>query len=578
MRATEPAGLPREPPTSPLLTDRPSEPAKPRLGSRFGGRLDWFEAAALALFGAMSLWIVALDVWQVVAHSRVWTGTDGIYIVDQMQYLAWIRAASHHVLISNLFVLRGTPADYFQPAIAISGGLVAAGLAPWLALLLWKPVAVLLTFWAVRRLVRRSLPGRAARRAGLALCLFFGSFSVIYGSPGVVGDLFLSFLSWGYTFGLLALGTMLCALLAYERARSSQRPARRRTLAGLAALGATSSLLHPWQGELLILMLLGTEAFLWRRTGRRPPKPLMLALTVAATGLPLLYYIALGQTDESWQLARIASKHTFSSLTIALAVAPVALLALAAYRDRAHAFLELAVRLWPPAAVAIYLVSATNVSATPLHAFEGITIPLGILAVQGARRLGVGALRFAPALGTAVIALATVPAAVYELHAASRLVAPSGGNPNFIDRDEHRALQYLARDKANGGVLTRFYLGTVVPGLTGRRTFVGDCLWSQPHCGPRAEIAQMIFDGTLPAATTRAFVNATGARFVLADCQTRPDMAAVLAPVTESVHRFGCASVYTLVMGAEPAVPLAESRLHAALRATGRQQRGVQSG
>ena len=56
----------------------------------------------------------------------------------------------------------------------------------------------------------------------------------------------------------------------------------------------------------------------------------------------------------------------------------------------------------------------------------------------------------------------------------------------------------------------------------------------------------MIFDGSLPADATRSFVSQIGARFLLADCGTRSDMAAVLAPLTESVHRFGCAAVYEL--------------------------------
>ena len=65
----------------------------------------------------MSLWVLALDLYQVVVHGRVWTGTDGVYLVDQMQYLAWIQSASHHLLSANLFVLHGTPADYLQPAV-----------------------------------------------------------------------------------------------------------------------------------------------------------------------------------------------------------------------------------------------------------------------------------------------------------------------------------------------------------------------------------------------------------------------------------------------------------------------------
>src|SRR5437764_4972274 len=168
--------------------------------------LDRFDLSLLVALGVLSLWVVALDALQVVAHGRVWTGTDGVYLVDQMQYLAWIQSATHHALSANLFVLRGTPADYFQPAVTISAGLTSLGVAPWVTLLLWKPVAVLAAFFGFTLYVRRTTPGVWPRRAALVLALFFGSFTIVEGSFGVVGDLFAGFLSWGYTFGLLALG------------------------------------------------------------------------------------------------------------------------------------------------------------------------------------------------------------------------------------------------------------------------------------------------------------------------------------------------------------------------------------
>src|SRR5205807_436013 len=144
--------------------------------------LDRFELCVLFAFAAFSVWVLALDLWQVAINGREWTGTDGIYVVDQMQYVAWIREASHHLLASNLWVLRPTPADYFQPGIVISGGLTALGVAPWLTLLLWKPVAVVAFFFVAREYVNRSVAGVWARRATLALALFFGSFTVVYGS------------------------------------------------------------------------------------------------------------------------------------------------------------------------------------------------------------------------------------------------------------------------------------------------------------------------------------------------------------------------------------------------------------
>jgi hypothetical protein len=541
-------------------------------------RIDRFDVLVLALFAGISMWVLGLDLWQVVVHSRVWTGTDGVYVVDQMQYLAWIQSASHHLLSANLFVLRHTPSDYLQPAVMVSAGLTALGMAPSLSLLLWKPVAVGCAFVAIRAWCRRSLVGTWPRRAALVLALFYGSFSVVYGDFGLVGDIMPSFLSWGYTFGLLAVGVLLLALLSYERAR---RTGRRIWVAG--ALGAVASLLHPWQGELLVVIVVAAE-LLMRRRERRPSLRLPLT-TVIITGVPLVYYLLLGKTDLSWQLARDASKHTFSLWTILLAVAPLAIPAAFGYRGRSGSFLTAIARTWPFAALLIWVLSASQVSATPLHAFDGITIPLAVLAVRGSQQLRALGLPTPRRLGAIAVAAATIPATVYLMASNAELVRPTGGNPNFISADEHHALQYLAHDPQTGGVLTRFYLGTIVPAETGRRTYVGDCLWSEPNCIQRAQTTQLLLDGTLNEASARSFVASTGARFVLTDCSTAGNLDYLLAPFTESVTRFGCVNVYRLSTGPgvitapEPvSSPLAQSAANAALRASGRQQRRVQSG
>src|SRR2546429_9671189 len=143
------AGVPR---TAPV---RPEPPASKPAQRRRRARLDWFELAVLGAFGLVSVWVLAVDLFQVVAHGRVWTGTDGVYLVDQMQYLAWIQSASHHVLSANLFVLRGTRAAFFQPAVTVSAELTALGVAPSVTLLLWKPVAVLAGFFGFNAYVRR---------------------------------------------------------------------------------------------------------------------------------------------------------------------------------------------------------------------------------------------------------------------------------------------------------------------------------------------------------------------------------------------------------------------------------------
>jgi hypothetical protein len=502
-------------------------------------RIDRFEVSVLVAFAAVSVWVLALDLWQVVAHGAVWTGTDGVYLVDQMQYLAWIRDASHHLFASNLFVLRSTPNDYFQPLVVISGGLSALGVAPWLSMLLWKPVAVGTAFWAVRRYAHRSVSGLWQRRAVLVLALFFGSFTVAYGSFTVLGDLFPGFLSWGYTFGLIAIAAIVGAFVLYDRARAHGRIA---WWPGI--LGALASLMHPWNGELLIGVVIIAELIMWRRWRNAPRQLAMAALTVSLTVLPLLYYVLLTRVDRSWHLARAASKHSSLLWPTLLAIAPLLLPALAGYRRRAVTYLDAATRAWPLAALALCILSATQLGATPLHAFQGITIPLAVLAVEGVQLLGWRRLPHKRLVGVVAVAAFTIPATALELKTARDLAKPTPDNSNFIAKDEKRALNYLAKQPGRGGVLTRSYLGALVPAVTGRHTFIGDCLWSQPHCYRRGTRSRMLFDGALAPAAARRFVKRTHATFVLADCEATPALRAILRPIARSVHRFGCAAVY----------------------------------
>jgi hypothetical protein len=529
-------------------------------------RLDRFELILLTLFAAMSMWVVALDVWQAVVHDRVWTGTDGFFIVDQLQYVAWIQSASQHLLVANLFVLRPTPSDYFQPAVVISGAIVRLGVAPWLALLLWKPVAVVGMFFALRAYAYRTVPRRGERRAVIALGLFFGSFSLIYGSFGIVGDVMPGWLSWGYPFGLMAVALVVFGLLSYDRARSAGG-----AVWAPGVMGAVASALHPWQGELMILMVVFAELIRWRehRRGRGLALP---ALTLALSALPLMYYVILGHVDISWGLARDASAHAFPFLAIMIGVAPLAIVAALGYRGRPRDFLELMTRLWLPAAVLIYVVSATGLSSAPLHAFDGITAPLAVLAVTGIRRAGWRErIPRARLVGGVALALATIPANAYALAIAHSYTRPASGNANFITHDERDALTYLSRDPDPGGVLTQFYLGEVVPGRTGRHTLVGNCLWSEPRCMPRSLAADALFDGSMSRARARRFVQRSGARFVLASCNPHTNLERLLGSMIISVHRFGCAAVFDVGPAGKAEGPLAELPPDAVVRAPRRQ-------
>ena len=521
----------------PAVLDRDvSPPAPPKPRQR---RLDSFDRAVFWVFAAISMWVVFVDLWQVVVKGQVWTGTDGVYIVDQMQYLAWIRDASHHVLSSNLFVLRATPHDYFQPAVVISGAITALGVAPWLTLLLWKPVAVVAGFWAARSYVRRSLTGLWERRSALLLCLFFGCFTVIFGTVGVLGDLFPGFLSWGYTFGLIALAALVGGLLTYDRALREQRIA---WMPGV--LGAIASLLHPWQGEALILLVIAGELVVWRSRPVTRRRVGLSALTIALTGAPLLYYVILTRADLAWHLAREASKHHFPLGSIVLAIAPLALPALLAYRRRPTTFLAAATRAWPIVAFGVYFLSGTGAAATPLHAFQGITFPLSVLAIEGLQAMRWSRLRRPQLVAALVLAVATIPATGYELYYAAKLAAPTDGNGNFIKADERDALKYLAKSREPGGVITQGYLGALVPEVTGRGTLLGDCLWSEPDCKGRGIVAGKLFKGELSNRSVGRLLHGTKATWVLADCKAKGDLDRELGKHVVFVQHFGCAAVY----------------------------------
>ena len=175
---------------------------------------------------------------------------------------------------------------------------------------------------------------------------------------------------------------------------------------------------------------------------------------------------------------------------------PLLVPAAVAYTRRPTTFLAAAARTWPLAAFAIFVLSGTSLGATPLHSFQGITIPLAVLAVEGLadHRLGTGIQR--PLLaGAVLVALFTIPTTFEELKIAHGLAAPTANNANFITSDERDALDYLADLKQPGSVMTRSYLGAAVPGKTGRRTYVGDCLWSEPNCLGLSYNAQWLFQG-----------------------------------------------------------------------------------
>jgi hypothetical protein len=483
----------------------------------------------LLLLAAVSVWVLVLDLMQVSAHGGVWDGTESAYAVDQLQYLAWIRDASTHVLASNLFVLHSTPHDYLQPIVAISGGLVALGVTPAIALLAWQPVAIGGLFVAVRGFVRAQVQGRLAARAALLLALFAGL-------PSMYFDLWLPFWTWGYQEALLALACAIGSLLLYHRGRE-----RGWLVCGAAVLGALASWLHPWQGEILLMLIVSGEAIMWIAGGRaRFWRPLPV---IAATLLPLIYYVVLARVDASWRLGQQGSTGIMPLKELLWPLAPLAVPALLAYRRRNVNFIQAATRVWPFAAVAVYLLAERGLGSSPPHAFAGITVPLAVLAVEG---LGsVRWPRFVPRRTlTALLVLGLiVPVAVDKLGVAQHLVEKE--KPYTVD--EERALQYLARDPQPGGVVTPIHLGAIVPSQTGRHTYIGDCYWSLPYCDARNVNTWLVVHwGRVLPRYAIPFLLGTGARFIIKDCKGHDHLWRELHRIILSIRHFGCASVYEL--------------------------------
>jgi hypothetical protein len=265
---------------------------------------------------------------------------------------------------------------------------------------------------------------------------------------------------------------------------------------------------------------------------------------MVATALPLLYFEALDRGDSVWRMAQVASRHHYPLSQIIVPLVPLLITATPAYFRRPSTFISLTARMWPLASLAIYGLSSSGLSGTPLHAFNGITIPLAVLAVEGVQGLGFRRMPGWRLAGIALVAAATVPASAYMLRIAHVFNGPQVQNVNFIAKGERRALDYLRDSRRSGGVLTRGYLGVIVPAETGRHTYLGSCLWSQPGCHTRQSATWHLFKGNMSPQAARAFVRATGTRFLLRDCRSSVDLGRRLGPVVQAVKRFGCARIY----------------------------------
>ncbi len=520
-------------------------------------RFDWFDWVFLALTAAMSMMVMG----PLLLTGKTLSGGDGLFTVDQLQYLSWVRDAGDHWLVSNKFDFAPDRHVLLHPGYLISGLLhtqLGVGL-PEAYTVLWKPVAVLVAFFGIRNYSTRLLPGLWARRTAMVIALTtLMGWSTLTNALGLSSQTmksldFISSEMWsgqllmGYELGAIAVFMLPLVLLAAERFREK---GGKGTYA-LALIGALIvSWLQPWQGAELAGIVCLVEGFRWWRRGVAPDWRL-LGIVICCL-LPSIYYAIVAAGDESWRLAGKTNARgaqpdwKWPAWAIALTVSPLAIPALISLRNRADGWQEIAVRMWPLAVLAVYL---QPFGTFPYHSFQGLALPLGILAVQG---FTVGRPKWLPTprvwwVLPAVLVLA-VPGTVHRM----RLAHESVGLhyfPYYLEPGESQALAFIASQPGPGNVMADPYGGLLVPGYTGKESYIGPRSWT-PNWTARSRASGGLLLGILGPAATDKLLTSTHTRWVFAECDKHgkalPSIASNIGPLLESERRFGCATVYVI--------------------------------
>lgn len=505
------------------------------------------------ILSALGLWsVLPLALLGIGSPAGRFDGSDGLQVDDHLQYLAWVRQAGDHLLLNNPFQTTANPHVFLDPMLSLSGLLWRAGASVQLAYLAWKPVAVIVVFVGFAAYVRRRLgSGGWAPAVALIGALFFfspalwvvdwlglGDARLHFGTEVMSLEMFPGGYLWGGYSGSLAVGLMPLFVLGVERVLSTPRRALAlrsdAVLTGLA--GMAVSWLHPWQGLTLLVIVAGLV--IWERLAVRL---LTLALPVALTAAPIVYFLALSHSDSAWGAVSRSNGYAHVGLWLVVGLAPL-LLALPGLIRRAREPGERMLMLWLPAALVVYF----GLHQTWFyHAFVGLSLPAAILAVRGFRRLALP--RLAGAAGVAALCLLGM------VWTAAELDRTRGSH--FLSPSDAAALSYLDHLRSPGAVLATQDLGIAVPAFTGRATWVGHYYWT-PDYGARVSAAAALLDGHLAPAWAQTLVASSGARFLLAGCRHRADLRVALGPLLRTSHRFGCATVYEV----GPRSPVARPR------------------
>lgn len=514
------------------------------------GRGDWVVLAAFAAIALAPLIGLLVRVW---TKGGLITGADGFLVTDPMQYVNWLRQAGDSGAAANLYDFAPSSHVFVHPGLLISGLLYRLGLGVVLAYFVWKPVAILTLFAGAFLFAGRFLARPGDRRVAVIVGLCFASpIAAVVGWSSaassqtkfnldfVSGELWTGTYLWGYLFTAIAVGLMPLGLLAFERGR---REARFRWLAAAAALGLIVAWFQPWQGATFALILIVASICAERKSRETSLAALKaLAPVLIATALPLVYYFLLSKYDASWRLAgEVNNFGRWPWWVTVVGLAPIAVPAAFAYRIRPSNIGDWILRIWPFAGLAIFYLP---VGTFPFHAFQGLALPLAVLAVVAVRHhLGERAL---PLVATSiVVAVLVVPGVLYRADQMRGAVS-AGRQAFFLTAGERDAMRWLARQPGPGGVLAPVADGSYISAYTGRPVFIGAGSWT-PNFGWRGLDVENLFSARPNIPIARRLVATSGARFVYASCRVKADVGVVLgARAAGMAHRFGCARIWEM--------------------------------
>jgi hypothetical protein len=263
---------------------------------------------------------------------------------------------------------------------------------------------------------------------------------------------------------------------------------------------------------------------------------------LVVTALPLIYYFLLSKYDSSWKLAgEVNNFGRWPWWVTVVGLAPLAIPAAFAYLIRPANLGDWILRIWPLAGLAIFYLP---VGTFPFHAFQGLALPLAVLAIIAVRNhLGQRPL---PLLATSIaVAVLVVPGVIYRADQ-MRGAVNAGRQAFFLEPGERDAMRWLEQQPGPGGVLAPIADGSYIPAYTGRPVWIGAGSWT-PDFGPRGLDVEDFFSQDPNLLVADRTITESGARFIFAPCRVLGDPGAIVAAKTlGAVHSFGCARVWEL--------------------------------